>query len=402
MGSRVSEYEKAISSIVERKYEDKRVFSVQWHITDHCNLACKHCYSSNNSIRDLPLNVLRAIFDKYLKAILKWGVEGYLSLTGGEAILRSDFFELLDFIHARWEEHPVFVVSLMSNGTLIDEERVSHLKEYLPMLSHVQISLDGVNEETHDFLRGEGSFSRSKKGFSLLREGGFTTALHYVVHKGNYRDAFNILELGDELKVIRVTLSRLVPEGGGKTLEMLAPSELRDLWDYLGSRCLDYYPKGVFLARGRCDLWHLPDIASALYSLKLNSQGNAFPALYRVGQRCPVGLNGLAVDTDGTVYPCRRLPISVGNIVQDTFFKIWYSSRLLWKFRHKEEYMKGKCRDCPFLTDTQLRTLCAGGSPCISYGNCGDCFEPDPQCWFDPYSEEQREEVEKWRKRILE
>ncbi len=64
--------------------------------------------------------------------------------------------------------------------------------------------------------------------------------------------------------------------------------------------------------------------------------------------------------------------------------------------------MKGKCKDCPFLMDEKLRGLCAGGSPCISYAECGDCFVPDSQCWFDPYSEEQVKEVEKWKELILE
>jgi radical SAM protein with 4Fe4S-binding SPASM domain len=393
-------YKKAIAGYSSDQTR-RELFHLQWHITDVCNLRCTHCYSEDNLIRDLPLHQLKEIFDKFLKTILKWNVRGEISLTGGEPILRNDFFEFLNYVHKRWKENRCFRVSLMSNGTCIDDDLVSHLKSYWPMLREVQVSMDGVHEETHEKVRGKGTFQKTKNSFFLLHNSGFGTALHYVVHKGNYTDAFDILEFGEELKVKRITLSRLVPEGRGKGLSMLTPSELKDLWVHLSEKCLEFYPKGVFLARSRCDLWHLVDKASTLYSLKWGAQDNTIPGYLQIGQRCPIGINGLVLDADGTVYPCRRLPIPIGNITQDTFFNIWYSSKLLWKFRYREKHMKGKCQDCPFLTDEELRYLCAGGSPCVAYGHSSDCFMPDSQCWFDPYSGEQIEEVEKWRKLIL-
>lgn len=400
-GEYLLKYKKAISQVKDDPHKKKNLFHLQWHITDACNLRCKHCYSEDNTIRDLPLQQLKEIFDKYIKAILKWNMIGEVSLTGGEPVLRDDFFELLDYIHKRWKEHPIFSVSLMSNGTTITEELVSQLKSYWPLLPSVQVSMDGVHKETHEALRGRGVYERTKASFSLFNEQGFGTALHYVVHKQNYKDAFHILEFGEELNVKRITLSRLVPEGRGKNLGMLSQSELKELWIHLCEKCLDFYPKDVFLARSRCDLWHLVDIASSLYSLKWGAQEETFPSYLHIGQRCPIGINGLVVDPDGTVLPCKRLPIPIGNITQDTFFKIWYSSQLLWKFRYRQLYMKGKCKECPFLVDEELRHLCAGGSPCISYSVCGDCFMPDSQCWFDPHSKEQKEEVRKWKEIIL-
>ncbi|MBU7022621.1 MAG: radical SAM protein [Theionarchaea archaeon] len=400
-GEYLLKYRKAISKVNDDPHKKRNLFHLQWHITDICNLRCKHCYSDGNSIRDLSLAQLKEIFNKYVKTISKWNMRGEISLTGGEPMLRQDFFHLLDYIHDRWKRTPCFSVSLMSNGTLITEEYAAQLGSYLPMLSSVQISMDGTSKEVHEEMRGEGVFERTKESFSLLQKQGFGTALHYVVHKQNYHDAFNILELGEELKVNRVTLSRLVPEGRGKRLTMLTPSELKKLWSYLSLRCLDSYSKGVILARSRCDLWHLVDIPSALYSLRWGVLEKRYPSYLQIGQRCPVGINGLVVDTDGCVLPCKRLPIPLGNITQDTFFNIWYSSRLLWKFRYRERYMKGKCRDCPFLAEEELRHLCAGGSPCISLADCGDCFLPDSQCWFNPYSEEEIDEVRKWKRQLL-
>lgn len=395
-------YVRAISKVKDGPQRKQDLFHLQWHITDLCNLRCRHCYSEPSSVRDLPLQQLKEIFDKYLKTILKWNVRGEISLTGGEPILRGDFFGLLDHIYKRWKETACFSVSVMSNGTCITRELVSQFKSYWPMLSLVQISMDGVYKKTHEELRGKNTFEKTKKSFSLLKKNDFSTALHFVVHKKNYRDAFDILGFGSDLNVKRITVSRLVPEGRGKDLEMLTPSELRELWIHLSERCLDLYQKDVFLARSRCDLWHLVDTASALYSMRWGAQKRTFPPHLQLGQRCPIGINGLVVDADGTVFPCRRLPIPLGNITRDTFFNIWYSSRFLWMFRYRERYMKGKCQECPYLVDEELRFLCAGGSPCLSYSSFGDCFMPDPQCWFDPLDKEKKGEVYKWKKFILE
>ncbi len=397
----LARYKKAVSEAPDKKTKSEPIFYIQWHITDSCNLKCKHCYSPDRSVRDLSTDKLKEIFDKYLKLIIKWGRKGRLSITGGEPMMRDDFFELLDYMYEKWKEYPEFVVHLMSNGTLITEEFVMKLKSYMPMLPLVQLSLDGACEETHDYIRGRGTFAKTVNSFQLLHTHGFRTALHFVVHKANYKDAFTILELGEELKVMRITLSRLVPEGRGGILDMLTPSELKDLWAHLSEKCLDYYSKGIYLIRVRCDLWHLVDIPSTMYSLKWGGLEDMIPSHLRIGQRCAAGVLALTVDADGTVYPCRRLPIPVGNVAEDTFFKIWYTSKLLWKLKYKQRHMKGKCQECPFLIDEELRDLCAGGGPCISYSEYGDCFMPDTQCWFDPRSKEQREEVEKWKKRML-
>ena len=395
-------YVRAISNVKDDPQKRQGLFHLQWHITDLCNLKCRHCYSETSSVKDLPLRELKKIFDKYLKTILKWNAKGEISLTGGEPILREDFFGLLDYIHERWKEYPCFSVNIMSNGTCITRELVSQFKSYWPMLPLVQISMDGVTKKTHEELRGKGTFEKTKRSFSLLKQNRISTALHFVVHKGNYKDAFDILKFGSNLGARRVTVSRLVLEGRGVHLKMLTLSQLRELWIHLSEMCLDFYPKNMFLARSRCDLWHLVDTASALYSLKWGVQKNAFPPHLQIGQRCPIGINGLVVDADGTVFPCRRLPIPLGNITKDTFFNIWYGSELLWKFRYRERYMKGKCQECPYLIDEELRFLCAGGSPCLSYSNCGDCFMPDPQCWFDPRNKEEKDEVLRWKKLILE
>ena len=76
---------------------------------------------------------------------------------------------------------------------------------------------------------------------------------------------------------------------------------------------------------------------------------------------------------DGIVYPCRRLPIPIGNILTDGLFSIWYDSEVLWKIRNPEN-IKGECYDYSHLASCRV---CRA----MSYFCSGDYMAEDPQCW---------------------
>jgi radical SAM protein with 4Fe4S-binding SPASM domain len=92
-----------------------------------------------------------------------------------------------------------------------------------------------------------------------------------------------------------------------------------------------------------------------------------------LGGMCSIGIDSLTILPDGTVLPCRRLPIPIGNLTNDSIFKIWYTSDLLWKIRNKNN-LKGKCNKC------ELIPRCSG-CRAIAYAVTGDYLAEDPQCW---------------------
>lgn len=68
-------------------------FYIQWHITERCNLRCKHCYQDNSYINnELDFNSLCNILDSYIKTLKIWKIRGSISITGGEPLIREDFF----------------------------------------------------------------------------------------------------------------------------------------------------------------------------------------------------------------------------------------------------------------------------------------------------------------------
>jgi len=60
---------------------------------------------------------------------------------------------------------------------------------------------------------------------------------------------------------------------------------------------------------------------------------------------CAAGVSGLTILPDGTVTPCRRLPVSLGNVRTDSLREIWSTSEVLTSLRDRSRY-EGKCGSC--------------------------------------------------------
>ncbi len=60
---------------------------------------------------------------------------------------------------------------------------------------------------------------------------------------------------------------------------------------------------------------------------------------------CAAGLSGLTVLPDGTMTPCRRLFVPIGNALKDRLREVWATSTVLKDLRDRSKY-KGKCGKC--------------------------------------------------------
>jgi sulfatase maturation enzyme AslB (radical SAM superfamily) len=116
------------------------------HVTNKCNLRCKHCHlSSGASFQDeLTTEEIFSIVSQAEQLGVK-----LLVVTGGEPLVREDILDILNYA----SEH-IDRVLLLTNGTLITDEIAEKLKEFKV---DVQVSLDGAQQETQDFIRGKGS-----------------------------------------------------------------------------------------------------------------------------------------------------------------------------------------------------------------------------------------------------
>jgi len=328
-------------------------FYFQWHITEKCNLRCKHCYhAAYTSANELSLSELILIGDKIDSTLKKWDIDGTLSITGGEPFMVMDkLFPLLQHINSL---ETITHLDLLTNGSLLDEGILLDLKGF-KKLRRVQVSLEAGNRELNDQIRGNGSFEKTLSAIRLLKKNGFQVAVMMTISNINKNEVEPLVDMLKQEGVDTFSAERFIPEGVGSNLkdEFLAPEEVKDIFHGIYSLAMKEDKIRILLYR---PLFALLD-------------GND-PT---VGALCSAGNNALTIMHDGTIYPCRRLPIPIGNALTDSLYKVWYTSEVLWNLRNPGN-IKGKCSGCDFIPTCR-------GCRAMAYAITGDYLAEDPQCW---------------------
>ena len=90
---------------------------------------------------------------------------------------------------------------------------------------------------------------------------------------------------------------------------------------------------------------------------------------------CTAGWSLLTIMPNCDVYPCRRMPIKVGNVKESGLEAIYYGDGTLRRLRDPSTVAEG-CEDC------QHHPVCKGGSRCLAYALKGNPFPADPGCWL--------------------
>lgn len=132
-------------------------------LTNRCNLKCAHCYCNqaveNEEVktRELSTADLFRIFDDIEKRGCLW-----LVLTGGEPLVREDFFEIYGYAKKKG-----FLISLFTNATLVTPEVADLLEEFPPY--EVEVTLYGATRDVYERVTGvRGSFDRCMAGIRNL------------------------------------------------------------------------------------------------------------------------------------------------------------------------------------------------------------------------------------------
>ncbi len=339
-------------------------FLIQWHLTERCNLRCKHCYQDNKKIEEMSFLEIAETIETAAQMVQEWQ-ETYdiqflpsFNVTGGEPFLREDFFGILELMVATG-----FEVYILSNGTLITREIARTLANL--GVHGVQISLEGL-ERTHDLIRGPGSFAAAVAGIRDLLDAGVKVSLNTTLSQMNAGDFPDLAELAVSLGVPRLGFSRLVPSGRGLALldQMLTTQQVKEIY----GRIAGLQIAGLEITTG-------DPVAS---QMNLTSPPAAEDGAIALGG-CAAGVSGLTLLPDGTVTPCRRLPLAIGNVRRDSLRELWATSPVLEALRDRTRY-QGRCGAC------QRWAQCRG-CRAIAYAysqaqGSPDFLAPDPQCFI--------------------
>ena len=333
----------------------KQTFHIQWHITNLCNLRCTHCYQDDFSReKDLDLPGLQKITHNILNTMNEWDRKACIHLTGGEPLLKPELFPLLEYL----DQNPLIdELGIITNGLLFDEDVVKRLSAF-PKLKKIKISLDGADAETNDSIRQEGIFKKVVQNIPLIRRANsFEIILMFTVMKRNFRNLPSFFKLSQELGIQGFIIERFIPLGRGRERmdEVLNKEEWREMVKML----LDFFSieeENSFLPY-------------QAFQVSFNGEE---PEL--LGAPCVIGKDGLCVMPTGDVFPCRRFPIPIGNLLETPLTQIWNKSETLEKLRMKEN-LKGKCGRCDIKDCRGCRSL--------ALALTGDSLEEDPHCWYD-------------------
>lgn len=328
-----------------------RTFGFQWHITNYCNLRCRHCYQDDFTItHDLDAKTMTRIIHTITDALDDHVIS--VNLTGGEPFLRRDFFEILEMLSLRQNVQEIYIIT---NGTVISQTVVDQLKTY-DKLKGMKISLEGSTPGLNAFIRDHETFEKILGAIKRLTASSVPVLLMFTLGSYNYRDALGMLELSRNLGVDAAILERFVPLGRGAALkeQYIKKQEwlmvIKQLINYLD---LGISPHDILPYRA---LW-------VDFRKEISLQG----------AECNLGDESMALMPNGDVYPCRRLPIVIGNIVRDEFNTIL--ERLQAYREGFNTGLKGMCTDCPVEGCIGCRAL--------AYALTGSVRAQDPQCYRD-------------------
>ncbi|MCL5291501.1 MAG: radical SAM protein [Actinobacteria bacterium] len=340
-------------------------FLIQWHLTERCNLSCRHCYQEGRTRTELPLDEIAGILRAFTATFNAWKEEygmvfqPRLQVTGGEPLIRRDLFDLLDFA-----SESGFTLSLLTNGALVDDSTADAIAAR--EIDLVQISLEG-GSKTHDAVRGAGAFEKATSAARRLSERGQFVSFNMTLSRLNAGEVDSLIEAGNGTGASRISFSRLVPSGSGLELAdaILMPRELKEVYEELNQR---NEPAIEVVCR---------DPLMGLFSARDGRPASAKEEMPVGG--CSAGLAAITVLPDGTAMACRRLGLVIGNLLETPFRELWVESPELWSLRSRENYT-GRCGSCA------RWAVCRGCRAVANAVSAGagkpDVFADDPQCWL--------------------
>ncbi len=345
---------------------------VIWNLIRRCNLTCKHCYSisaDKDFAGELSTAEVFAVLDD-----LKGFKVPALILSGGEPLLRPDFFDI-----ARRSKDLGFYTALSSNGTLIDERM---MEKIIPIdFGYVGISLDGLGK-THDkFRRMDGAFDLSLKALRLCREAGLKVGVRFTLTQDNFADLPGLLQLVEDEGIDRFYFSHLNYAGrGNKNRKDDAHHRMtREAMDLLFDTCWGHQERGVQkeFTTGNND-------ADGVYLLhwvrrRFPGQAGHIEAKLRQWGGNASGVNVANIDNLGNVHPDTMWwHHTLGNVRERPFSAIWpdTSDPLMAGLKQHPRPVKGRCAGCAHLG------ICNGNTRVRAQQLTGDPWAEDPGCYL--------------------
>ena len=380
--------------------ENTKVQAVSWNITRLCNLKCTHCYLpagfvDTSELLESHASVSNPV-DMHQKSIFDIGKNGattqsfknsrdaelsqsecfrvideiaeinphiLLILTGGEPLLRPDILEI-----SKYASDTGFLVVMGTNGVLLNDAVVEKMQQH--GVTGAGVSLDAIRPTDHDKFRGmKGAWKATMNGVEALKRAQMDFLVQTSVTQWNYDEIPKIVEFAYQLGAKVLNLYFLVRTGRGKTVMDLTPTQYEKMLETMFELQAAY--TGKMLIAAKC----APHYKRVIYGQQSDS---AFLQGYPSGT-CPCGIYYCRITPEGELTPCPYLPVSVGNLKEESFVKLWNESKTFQDLRNRN-LLEGKCGACEF------KEVC-GGCRARAYATTGNYLAEDASCEYEPGSQ---------------
>jgi len=345
---------------------------VVWNSTRTCNLKCKHCYMESDA-QKYQGELTTAEAKQFIDDLAEFKVP-VLLFSGGEPLLRPDFFEL-----AAYTVDKGIRPTLSTNGTLITRQVAQKIKDI--GVGYVGISLDGLREVNDQFRGKKGAFQKAMEGIQNCVAVNQRVGLRFTINSHNLKELDKIFDFIEEENINRVCFYHLVYSGRGNQMiaQDVKPEESRQAMETIIRRTVDFEKRGlkkeILTVDNHCDGVYIylrtlkDDPAKAAEIRRLISMNG--------GNRSGIAFG--EVDPMGYVHPDQFTQhITFGNVRERKFGTIWtdLSNPTLAGLKDRQPLLKGRCSKCQYLDN------CNGNFRTRAEAVTGDFWESDPACYL--------------------
>ena len=295
--------------------------SVQFDLTYRCNERCVHCYLDHEDYGELTTAEVKSILDQLAAA-----GTFFLIFSGGELLLRKDFFQLVAYARRLG-----FDLKMKTNAILIREREAERLLAL--GVRQVQISIYSHRPEIHDAItKVPGSLARSLAAIRFLKAKGLKVLIANVLMRHNLGDYAGVQALARELGAEYTLDPTITPrmDGNPDLLQHRIP----------GSELFRIFSDKNLVGEGFCTPPKGAADEATLDSLP-----------------CSAGHTAAYISPYGDVYPCVQFPLPCGNLRTQPFLEVWRNSKQLAEVRSIRVRDLPTCSTCSLAQDC---TRCPG------------------------------------------
>ena len=282
---------------------------VAWQITNECNLACLHCIEESGPGKafkdELSTEEAFAVIDQLVKSEVP-----YVSFSGGEPMVRPDFFGMVERITKGGVG-----LKIETNGHYLTPENCAKFKTL--NIKAVQVSIDGATPASFNKMRVHGRFDTALDGIKNLRAAGIPIEINFVPAKFNIKEIGDAVDLAHRLGAYSFYTGKIMYTGNAvRTWSITAPddADYPKFFETLHAKTKEY--------EGRMRVY-------------FHEMGLLDELRYRLIN--PAAL--FIILPNGKVKLINALPFVCGDLRRQTLGRVWQNFQGAWKDRRVADFV---------------------------------------------------------------